>query len=73
MCPVQHQITQCASQGWEQDVGCLSMCMVMGADEFAQVFVKEVFRLHRIPSPWSDTNSSVTHKFLAKVYELLIN
>lgn len=54
-------------------MGCLSTCVVMDAEEFAQVFVKEVFRLQRIPNPWSDTNSSVTHKFLAKVYELLIN
>ncbi len=48
--------------------------VVMGAEEFAQVFVKEVFRLQRISSPWCLTEAgSVTHKFLAKVCKLLRN
>ncbi len=44
----------------------------MGAEEFAQIFVREIFRLHGIPKFLvSDRDKLLTSKFFAKVCELL--
>ncbi len=44
----------------------------MGATEFAQIFVREVFRLHGIPKFLvSDQDRLLTSKFFVKVCDLL--
>ena len=43
-----------------------------GAEKFAQMFVREIFRLHEIPKFLvSDRDKLLTSKFFAKLYDLL--